>query len=154
MKKSTIVLLVVLLGIAAFYWVRYRTTPSIELYNLTVQQNETQTMVLKDMASPTTVVHFMASWCGPCMHELPFLDKFATEHPNIKTILITDDSWDRINTMKLRLGPNTELVRVNSLEDTKVFSIPLTYIVQHGNVVYKHLGVTDWQSQEIAALIH
>lgn len=153
MKKSTLLLLAVLGAIGIFYWMRYRTVPEIALYQLQVESEPGATTSLKSLAGETTVVHFMASWCGPCMHELPEIDAFATAHPEVKTLLVTDDSWDRINTMRLRLGANTRIVRVPSLEEAKVFSIPLTYIVKNEQVVFEQLGITSWMSPEISAII-
>ena len=36
----------------------------------------------------TYVINFFASWCGPCMMEIPTLNKFYEEHQNSNTQLI------------------------------------------------------------------
>ena len=36
----------------------------------------------------TYIINFFATWCGPCMQEIPILNKFYEEHKNTATQLI------------------------------------------------------------------
>jgi len=47
----------------------------------------------------TYIVNFFATWCGPCMQEMPILNKFYEEHKNTATQLIFV-SLDNIGTIK------------------------------------------------------
>lgn len=49
--------------------------------------------VLKRKTDTTYVVNFFASWCAPCILELPELQAFATEHQSekVKLILVSLD---------------------------------------------------------------
>lgn len=42
----------------------------------------------------TYVINFFATWCGPCMQEIPVLNKFYQEHKgtNIKLIFVSLDN--------------------------------------------------------------
>jgi thiol-disulfide isomerase/thioredoxin len=35
--------------------------------------------------------NFWATWCGPCVSELPALSRFASEHPEIEVVLVNVD---------------------------------------------------------------
>lgn len=49
--------------------------------------------VLKRKTDTTYVVNFFASWCAPCIQELPELQAFAAEHQSekVKLILVSLD---------------------------------------------------------------
>ncbi len=40
----------------------------------------TKTIDLKSILTPGTIIHFWASWCGPCREEFPELEQFYLEH--------------------------------------------------------------------------
>lgn len=110
---------------------------------------------LGDRMAPVTLVHFWATWCPPCIDEIPALQKlqrdFADRH-DFKVILIAvaDDP------AKVRkfLGP--------SPDDSLLFDpgwdvahrygstqIPETYLVAGGQVVEKFVGATDWNDPAV-----
>lgn len=48
------------------------------------------------------VVNFWATWCGPCVKELPHFEQLNSENKNIKVVLI---SLDFKNTLESKLKP-------------------------------------------------
>lgn len=59
--------------------------------------------------SKPVLVSFWASWCGPCVEELPDLQKFASEQSQIQVVLVNIDEkgtehQERANQMLLKLG--------------------------------------------------
>jgi len=137
-------------GIAAvliFFFLRYKVAPNLELSSIAVQVSQTEKTNLDELHKGSQIIHFYASWCGPCMHELPALAEYAQQN-NTTLTLVTDDTWEKIEAIKNRY--NVSIVRVESLKDIGVYSIPLTYFVNSGNEISKkQLGELDWQNTEI-----
>jgi thiol-disulfide isomerase/thioredoxin len=60
--------------------------PSLELQDLSKHRH-----ALPDYAGRPVIVHFFATWCAPCLRELPALAEFATRHdPQDLTVLTVD----------------------------------------------------------------
>lgn len=38
------------------------------------------------------VINFWATWCAPCLKELPYFEKLHTDNPKVKVILVSLDS--------------------------------------------------------------
>lgn len=65
---------------------------------LTIQQLE------KRISNPDTVyiVNFWATWCGPCVKELPNFDQLQTSHKGqpVKVLLVSMDFRSKLNEVK------------------------------------------------------
>ena len=98
-------------------------------------------------ASGAEVIHFYAHWCGPCIREIKMI---AAEHARLKAlgldfVFVTDDTWERISQMQLILPPDIRIMRVTSLKDLGVYTIPATYIVNARNeVVFERIDACNW----------
>ena len=46
---------------------------------------------IKENNSKPLVVNFWATWCAPCVKELPYFEKLNQENPNVKVILVSLD---------------------------------------------------------------
>jgi thiol-disulfide isomerase/thioredoxin len=143
MKLKSILFYLALAGLAVFFYLRYRVAPAIELDSITVETKDLSTLPLSQLATGAQMVHFYASWCGPCMKELPGLAQFS-KTSNIPLTLVTDDSWAKINPVAEKY--NLNIVRVSSLKETEVYTIPVTYFVgKDGTIKKKKLGECPWE---------
>lgn len=91
------------------------------------------------------VVNFWATWCGPCVKELPHFEQLNSENKNIKVVLV---SLDFKNTLESKLKPFLKKKNIKSevvlLTDTDYNSwlpqvdkewsgsIPATLIIKNG----------------------
>lgn len=107
--------------------------------------------------APVTLVHFWATWCPPCIEEIPALQRlardFAGHHDFAILMVAVSDSEDKVRTF---LGPGAA--------DTVLFDpqwevanrygtdkLPETYLVVNGEVVRKFVGMTNWDDPQLRA---
>lgn len=45
------------------------------------------------------VINFWATWCAPCVKELPLFEKLGAERPGVKVTLVSLDFADKIETV-------------------------------------------------------
>lgn len=93
------------------------------------------------------VVDFWASWCQPCLKELPRFDEMQKKYPEVSFLMITIDAPK--STARAKAEVKSKQYGFTTLFDTNqtvkgklnVSSIPHTFIVkQDGEIAYEHLG--------------
>jgi thiol-disulfide isomerase/thioredoxin len=95
-----------------------------------------------DLCGKPTVVHFWASWCGPCKQQLPELKKLHDEFSagqglEIVSVSMDDDPDAWKSELRSVNMPWTQ-VRATSRETTGVSSVPIYWFVDTtGKIVAK-----------------
>ena len=147
-----------IIAIGVFMLVRYKTVPSLEQDAIIVLDSANVQHKLADLTNGPTVVHFYASWCGPCLRELPEIKEFMQTPlgQKINFVFITEDREDQVKTFHERYG--FTIYRVNKLKDANVYSIPVTYLLNDKHEIVKsNLGSWSWSEEnlknEISTLI-
>ena len=74
----------------------------------------------------TTIVDFYADWCGPCKMMAPAIEKIAEEVSEYAKV------------GKVNVDDSPEIA-----EEFGIMSIPTLLIFENGEVIHKHVGVTD-----------
>ena len=67
-----------LAGLGAAWW-RSRPPPAAELWALRLPRPEGGELAFADWRGRNLVVNFWATWCAPCIRELPQLDRFQRD---------------------------------------------------------------------------
>jgi len=94
------------------------------------------------------VVHFWATWCAPCLVELPGLLE-AAEAEGIPLLAVTDEPWPAVQAWFGDKVP-AAVVRSRSGEAAKrwqVSSLPDSFVVADGRMTARLGGTRDWPSQ-------
>lgn len=74
--------------------------------------------LLYSTTSKTYIVNFWAMWCAPCVKELPYLQQYADQNPNVELLLISLDFPEDIETkLKPFLKKKNSTANVILLDD-------------------------------------
>ncbi|HSN19509.1 MAG TPA: TlpA disulfide reductase family protein [Usitatibacter sp.] len=109
---------------------------------------------LADLSGRWVVVNFWATWCVPCIEEMPGIAAFARAHPDVVVIGIATDSGDRAKVMRFaaQLGIPYPLVLSDASVEKQLghpHALPTTRIYDPaGRVVYDRPGRVDRRSLE------
>lgn len=140
------------LALAALFWPRGENgtkAPGATLYDAGGQAAK-----LGPQLAPVTLVHFWATWCPPCIQEIPALDRlsrdFAGQHDFRIVMVAVSDSVDKVRTF---LGASADGVLFDPKWEVAnrygTDKLPETYLVVNGRVIRKFIGMTDWDNPEL-----
>lgn len=110
----------------------------------------------------TFVINFWATWCPPCIEELPSLSRLADNNQDeIFVVAISTESIKTITDFLTQsfsdLSPHLKIVRVEEENKLKYFpkdSLPATYIFNRkGFLKFKELGPRDWSENNLVQQI-
>ena len=146
MKRSTIILIIVLASIGLFFWSRYGRAQNIAFDEVKVTDLNGEYAMLSSLVKGPTIVHFYASWCGPCKGEMPssqaLREEYAAKGVNFVYISLDEDKADWASANKnfaLPDGHSFVLPNPSGSEITARFnisSIPRYVLMDaNGNVV-------------------
>ncbi len=121
-----------------------------------------QTITLGDLSGDVLLVNFWATWCAPCIHEMPSLDQLQADlaDEGLQVVAISVDRGGltqiepfftdlRLDHLAVYLDPKGELAR-----DLDVRGLPSSYLVdRNGKVVGAMQGAYDWAAEDAKALI-
>ena len=103
------------------------------------------------------VIHFWATWCPPCVDEIPELSKFWEEYKGRTDIVLytvsVDKDWKTIDEFNSKVPNNLPLYRDPDSATAKRFGtsqFPETYIANRaGRVLYRVQGAIQWRDPEV-----
>ncbi len=114
-----------------------------------------RTVALKDYRGKTVVLNFWATWCPPCVAEMPSLVALQKQlGDNVVIVAVSMDVDENAYKQFIR-DHHVDLLTVrdaanksNALYGT--FKFPETYIIdKDGKIRRKFIGGADWTSPEI-----
>ncbi len=109
-----------------------------------------QPVQLSDFKGQWVVVNFWATWCVPCLEEMPELDAFHQKHKNTDAVVIgvnyeattAEDLREFVGQHFVSLDFPLVLTDGESLSGFKIKALPTTFLVSPtGERVDTHMGV-------------
>ncbi|WP_338607393.1 TlpA disulfide reductase family protein [Pelagibacterium nitratireducens] len=131
----------------------------VDLSAVTVRDAAGETAALGDLVDGPTIIHFWATWCAPCLEELPQLDAFAQglEPGELVVVSVDTAGYERIATYLDDLGVGLESYQQIEGNVGGVFAIlgyPSTVVVDgEGAVLWRMQGAVDWDDPGITGEI-
>jgi thiol-disulfide isomerase/thioredoxin len=115
---------------------------------------------LDKLRGKITVINYWASWCGPCVTELPTLQKLRSLRPRLNIVTVSIDTKKDeadLKTFLVEQGlPDNFPVyfdKTESMKKTlKTKGLPTSYVIgKDGQVLYQFIGDADWSSKTALA---
>ena len=107
------------------------------------------------------IIHFWATWCPPCVEEIPalskFWDKYRTRNDVELFAISVDKDWKTIDDFMTKNPSSIPLFRDPDGATAKRFGTtqyPETYVVNDkGRVLFRVQGGIDWSDPDVRARI-
>ena len=106
------------------------------------------------------ILNIWATWCQPCLIELPSLQKLAQHFAGADDVAVVCVSREPLKTVQKEMKDpamckllfSSEGSILPAVYETK--AIPATFVIDHsGRIVLTHIGTSNWNSPELIAYI-
>lgn len=133
-----------------------RTNKGARLPDFTLEDPAGQKLRLGDLKGQPVLINLWATWCAPCIKELPLLDKLSGK---VKVVTVSQDSADP---QKVGAFLNDRGLKLPAWLDPKndlsfhygTGTLPTTiYYDAGGREVWRFIGERDWSDAETAKLL-
>ena len=114
---------------------------------------------LSKLQGDVVVLNFWATWCAPCIEELPSLMAMQRQLPQIKVLAVSTDEDANAYREFLIKHPMDDLTTVRDGQQRSyalynTFRFPETYVIDRKGIIRrKFIGPQEWTSPEIVAYL-
>lgn len=105
----------------------------------------------KEAKGKIAFINFWATWCAPCIAEMPSLKKLYTDYKDkVDFYFVTKDSKKNVirYLREERLEIPVYFPLTKAPAELVIETLPTTYLVdQNGKIIVKEYGTADWNGQ-------
>ncbi len=119
----------------------------LELYELSGQRAS-----LEKYDDRYLLVNFWATWCKPCIEEMPTLEKVNNEmSANLQVILVSEESQEKIKAFQSRYGITLPIYRMpDAINEFQLQFLPTTMLISpSGKVLFVEEGERVWDAPDM-----
>lgn len=128
-------------------------------YNLKLTDRDGNTHSLEEFKGKVIFLNFWATWCPPCVAEMPSIDKLHEEMgDDVAFVLLSfDNDFEKAKSFDKRKGYDLPIYALASNLPTMFQSsaLPTTYIIDaKGNLALTHKGMADYSDPEFKKFLN
>jgi thiol-disulfide isomerase/thioredoxin len=109
-----------------------------------------KSVTLEEYKGKIIFINFWATWCPPCIAEMPSMQKlYADYQDKIVFLFVTTDSFEKANAFMIKENLTLPVYQsvTNPPLEMESSTIPATYLIdKQGNVILAKIGTADWNS--------
>jgi len=142
------------------------TTPSIETTTEEILLHKTawklyggngKNVAVQDFEGKVVLINFWATWCPPCVAEMPNLQELYNSYGDkVNFLFIAHDEARKVNKFLDKNGYEIPVFyeKGGTPEKLNSRSIPITFIIdKKGAIVVRETGASNWNSKKIRTLL-
>lgn len=137
---SKLLILAIVLGFA-YYYFTYIRKPNLLLNEIQISNLEGKSIDLNQYKGKPLIVNFWATWCGPCLRELPLFVKMKEKYKDDLTfLLISEEDPEKIIPYQKKLNFDFAISSI-PFKTYGINTWPTTYFYnKEGSLINKHSG--------------
>lgn len=120
--------------------------PSIQ-EKIKIKELDGKVIDLNGYKGKTIFINFWATWCGPCIKEMPSIEraKNALKDSKIEFLVASNEAVEQIQSFTTKRNLNLHYVQLQNLEELAIPALPTTYIISpSGELVFSETGYREW----------
>jgi thiol-disulfide isomerase/thioredoxin len=122
----------------------------LSTYQWQLKDSAGQRVTLEDYKGKIVFINFWATWCPPCIAEMPSMQKLYTDYQDkIVFLFVTTDSFEKANAFLVKENLTLPIYQsvTNPPLEMESSTIPATYLIdKQGNVILAKIGTANWNS--------
>ena len=112
---------------------------------------------LDQFKGKTVFINFWATWCKPCLQEMPSIESAQAElkDQNVVFLLASNEEVNQIETFIKKHNYTFQYVHLENMEELGIQALPTTYIFNsEGKLKFSESGSRNWNDPASLDLIN
>ena len=137
-----------------------KETSATSALNLKFKDQSGKTVTLDELKGKVVFLNFWATWCPPCLAEMPSINKLYEQHKNSEDVVFilldADSNFEKANGYMKSRKYTMPVYQMASSVPEQIFagSLPTTVVFdKQGRLSFKHEGVANYNSKKFVAFI-
>lgn len=117
---------------------------------------EGNTIDLNNYQGKTVFINVWATWCGPCIKEMPSIEraKKLLNNSTIEFLLASNESVEEIEGFVKKRNMDLHYIQLENLEELNIQALPTTIIINSkGELRFSETGYREWDSADNIQLL-
>ena len=134
--------------------------PLADPFNISFRDNNGKTINTVDLKGKVIFVNFWATWCPPCIAEMPSVNELYAQfknNPNVVFMIVdVDNDYKKANGFMQQHQYSLPMFTLTSEVPADIMdgTIPTTLVFdKNGNLIYSHSGAADYSSGKFVSFL-
>ena len=153
-KWAVALTLIIGLAVGGYLYNKYRIAPAVQFSTLDLVDLNGQAIDIDKLKGKKVFVNFFGTWCGPCLHEFPVLERtqILLSEKDYVFICVSDEAPAKLKAFRQRVNAHVVIAQSKrTLKEMGINTIPTNYVLNtNGEIVFKQVGEITETPEEFA----
>jgi thiol-disulfide isomerase/thioredoxin len=135
----------------------YEDRKILDTYDWKLEDLEGKAFNFTSTKNKVVLINFWATWCAPCIAEMPSLEKLHNDYKDkIVFLFVSNEGSEKVSKFITKKGYTFDVYKplTQYPETFNVSSIPRTFLIdKEGNIIIDKTGASNWNSKKVRTVI-